>query len=421
MNDHLFEAQLALAANSVSIRTIMKAHVEGRLRLRPPFQRNLVWNKDQKSYLVDSILRNLPIPELYIQVGDAPGANDDLMVVVDGQQRIATCIEFMTDQLRLTGEDLGLEWKGRKFSELNEVLRGRFSRYKLIVRELPDLPEAAIRDIFRRLNRVVEPLLPQELRHAAYTGTFMELVESAAAYPVLQELRVFSAKDYRRRGNDELFGEIAYAHIQGAFPNKKEGLDEAFRAFSINGLPESTARDVKRRFGRAFCLLQRISDTIRCTRFRNKSDFYSLMIYLLDRAESLPLPEAGENELKRRMHLLSSQLSEYRRAALAGEDLEAKSPDDVILLKYMRAVERAASDRLSRVRRNDVLQEWFGPALASGLVHELTLADEAWLSELENAEQESEADIDTERQHLGTVLLQEVSEQQASLPLGESL
>lgn len=417
MNGYLFDAQLALAANSVSIRTIMKAHVEGRLRLRPPFQRNLVWNKDQKSYLVDSILRNLPIPELYIQVGDVPGANDDLMVVVDGQQRIATCIEFMTDQLRLTGEDLGLEWKGRKFSELHENLRGRFSRYKLIVRELPDLPEPAIRDIFRRLNRVVEPLLPQELRHAAYTGTFMELVESAAAYPVLQELRVFSAKDYRRRGNDELIGEIAYAHIQGAFPNKKEGLDEAFRAFSINGLPEATARDVKRRFGRAFALLQRISETIRSTRFRNKSDFYSLMVYLLDRAESLPLPEDGENELRRRMQGLSSQLSEYRRAALAGEDLEGKSTDDAILLKYMRAVERAASDRLSRVRRNDVLQEWLGPALAFGTARELIHADEAWLADLENAEQESESEMDAERQHLGAVLLQEVSGKEASLPL----
>lgn len=417
MNGYLFDAQLALAANSVSIRTIMKAHVEGRLRLRPPFQRNLVWNKDQKSYLVDSILRNLPIPELYIQVGDVPGANDDLMVVVDGQQRIATCIEFMTDQLRLTGEDLGLEWKGRKFSELHENLRGRFSRYKLIVRELPDLPEPAIRDIFRRLNRVVEPLLPQELRHAAYTGTFMELVESAAAYPVLQELRVFSAKDYRRRGNDELIGEIAYAHIQGAFPNKKEGLDEAFRAFSINGLPEATARDVKRRFGRAFALLQRISETIRSTRFRNKSDFYSLMVYLLDRAESLPLPEDGENELRRRMQGLSSQLSEYRRAALAGEDLDGKSTDDAILLKYMRAVERAASDRVSRVRRNDVLQEWLGPALAFGPARELTHADEAWLADLENAEHESESEMDAERQHLGAVLLQEVSGKEASLPL----
>lgn len=416
MTDYSFEAQLALAASSVSIRSIMKAHVEGRLRLRPAFQRNLVWNQDQKSYLIDSILRNLPIPELYFHVGDAPGANDDLMVVVDGQQRISTCIEFMTDQLRLSGEDLGVEWKGRKFTELDEGLRGRFSRYKLIVRELPDLPEPAIREIFRRLNRVVEPLLPQELRHAAYTGAFIELVERAAAHPVLQELRVFSAKDYRRRGNDELIGEIIYAHIQNAFPNKKEGLDEAFRSFSIDGLPEAIARGVKRRFGRVFALLQTISETIRYTRFRNKSDFYSLMILLLDRAESLPPTEAGEADLKSRLRGLSTHLTEYRRAASAGDELEANSAEDALLLKYMRAVERAASDRLSRVRRNDVLREWLGPALALGTARALNEADEEWLTEVEIAEQESESEFDAERQHLGKVLLQDIAGQAALQP-----
>lgn len=409
MTDYRFNAQLALAANSVSIRTVMKAHVEGRLRLRPAFQRNLVWNPEQKSYLVDSILRNFPIPELYINVSDVPGANDDLMVVVDGQQRISTCIEFMTDRLRLTGNDLAAEWKGRTFSELHEDLRGRFSRYKLIVRELPDMVEPAIREIFRRLNRVVEPLLPQELRHAAYSGAFIDLVESVAAHPVLQELRVFSAKDYRRRGNDELMAEIVYAHIQRAFPNKKEGLDEAFRAYALQGLDEGIARDVKRRFGRVFSLLQTTSETLRFSRFRNKSDFYSLVVYLLNRAESLPLPEAGVEEIKRRMNDLSTRLTEFRRAALAGEELQIALAEDVPLQKYMRAVERAASDRLSRVRRNDVLEEWFGPALAHGETRELTSADEAWTADIEIAEQESDAEVDAERQHLREVLLLDVN------------
>jgi hypothetical protein len=408
MTDYRFDAQLALAANSVSVRTVMKAHVEGRLRLRPAFQRNLVWNKAQKSYLIDSILRNLPIPELYIQVGDAPGANDDLMVVVDGQQRISTCIEFVTDQLRLTGEDLAPDWLGRTFSELPPELQGRFSRYKLVVRELPDLEEPAIREIFRRLNRVVEPLLPQELRHAAYSGSFIELIERVAAHPVLQELRVFSAKDYRRRGNDELISEITYAHIQRAFPNKKDGLDEAFRSYAIQGFSDDTARDLRRRFGRVFELLETVSEAVRYSRFRNKSDFYSLVVYLLGRAESLPLTEEGKAEFIRRMMHLSARLSEFRRAALNGEEQEANSAEDTLLLKYMRAVERAASDRLSRVRRNDVLEEWFGPALALGRPSELTSSDEDWLAQLESSEQESEAEVEAERRQLGQVLLKDI-------------
>lgn len=405
MNDYRFPEQLALAAANQSVRSFVKAHAEGRLQLRPPFQRNLVWNQEQRSYLVDSILRNFPIPEVYIQIEDAPGNDDDLMIVVDGQQRISTCIEFMRGSLRLSGDDLSAEWKGRIYPELTEELRNRFSRYRLVVRELPRLEDIQIREIFRRLNRVVEPLTPQELRHAAYSGSYINLIEAIAAHPVLQDLRVFSAKDFRRRGNDELIAEIVHAHVSSAFPNKKEGLDEGFRYFHLHGFPEAKERDVKRRFGRVFPFLERAAADIRTTRFRNKSDFYSLVAFLLGRAESLPLPPEGEAKLSDSLASLSERIGAFRRDTLAGEDIEAETEEDSLALKYMRAVERAASDRLSRVRRDDVLREWLGPALATGEVRELTEGDEAWTSEVESAEQESEAEIDSERMHLREVLL----------------
>jgi hypothetical protein len=404
MSDYRFEEQLALAATNESIRSFVKAHVEGRLQLRPAFQRNLVWNGEQKSYLVDSILRNLPIPEVYIQIEDVPGRHEDLMIVVDGQQRISTCIEFIHGTLRLRGDALAPEWAGRTFPELSSDLQNRFSRYKLVVRELPRLGDAVIREIFTRLNRVVEPLVPQELRHAAYSGQYIKLIEQAAAHPVLQELRVFSANDFRRRGNEELIAEIIHAHIHRAFPNKKEGLDEGFKFFDTHGFPDDTAHEVKRRFGRVVGLLQRIVTAIRNTRFRNKSDFYSLMVFLIDRAESLPLPLAGEATFIKAVQSLSERISAFRRAALAGQDIEATSAEDVLALKYMRAVERAASDRLSRVRRDDVLREWLGPALASGEVQVLGASDEAWLTEIDFLEEESEAEIEAERQHLAEVL-----------------
>lgn len=407
MNEYSFPEQLALAAANQSVRAFAKAHAEQRLQLRPAFQRNLVWNQEQKSYLVDSILRNFPIPEVYIQIEDAPDGDDDLMIVVDGQQRISTCVEFMRGKLRLSGNELSAQWKGRTFAELPEELQNRFSRYRFLVRELPRLEDTQIREIFRRLNRVVEPLTPQELRHAAYSGAYINLIEAVAAHPVLQDLRVFSANDFRRRGNDEHMAEIIHAHVSGAFPNKKEGLDEGFRYFHLHGFPETKERDVKRRFGRVFPTLESVAGVIRSTRFRNKSDFYSLVVFLLSRAESLPLPREGEAELGRSLASLSERIDTFRQEALAGEDIEAETAEDSLALKYMRAVERAASDRLSRVRRDDVLREWLGPALASGEVRELTEGDEAWISEVESAEQDSEAEIDSERMHLREVLLRD--------------
>ncbi|MGA4551465.1 DUF262 domain-containing protein [Methylorubrum aminovorans] len=44
-----------------------KAFSSEDLVLAAPFQRNAVWTKVQKSYLIDTILNALPIPELYMQ------------------------------------------------------------------------------------------------------------------------------------------------------------------------------------------------------------------------------------------------------------------------------------------------------------------------------------------------------------------
>src|SRR4051812_16535332 len=39
----------------------------GELELKPPFQRQPVWVAKQKSSLIESILLELPVPEVYIQ------------------------------------------------------------------------------------------------------------------------------------------------------------------------------------------------------------------------------------------------------------------------------------------------------------------------------------------------------------------
>lgn len=410
MKEFFFETQLALTVNNPSIRSVAKAHAEARLRLRPAFQRNLVWNKEQKSYLVDSILRNFPIPELYVQIADALRGDDDLIVVVDGQQRISTCIEFLLGKLRLSGPNLDPKWTGRVFSELSADLQQRFKRYKLLFRQLPDLDAEQIREIFQRLNRVVEPLLPQELRHAAYSGPYLQLIEAAAAHPVLQQVSVFSARDIRRRGSDELIAEIVHAHINSAFPNKKEGLDEAFRQYELHGVPEEVVLDIRRRFGRVFAHLSATATVIRRTRMRNKSDFYTLIVLLLRRAESLPLSEQGLQLFEARIRALSERGAAFRKASSEGDDIDAKEPEDEKVLKYMRAVERAASDRLNRVRRDEALSDWLGEALALGSVRALERSDESWISEVDVAEEEEEAEIDAEREVLRRVLVEEPRE-----------
>ena len=50
----------------------------GRLELRPTFQRKPVWTDNQRSVLIESILLNIPIPEVYLQVTQDEDGTEEL-------------------------------------------------------------------------------------------------------------------------------------------------------------------------------------------------------------------------------------------------------------------------------------------------------------------------------------------------------
>jgi hypothetical protein len=408
-----FEPQLASTPSNYTINYFYQAHQNGDLVLQPPFQRNMVWNKEQQSFLIDSILRGLPVPEIYVQT-ETSAEGEERTVVVDGQQRITACILFIDDELRLIGDDeLDIQWKNRVFSELEEPLRRRFRRYELVARKLPHVSNAVLREIFRRLNKTVEALEPQELRHAAYTGPFIRLVEDAAKAKILEDLGVFSAKDYLRRRNDELIAEIAYAVLSKAYPNKKDGLDELFLSYERHGVPAAVLEDLDRRFGRVFAEIGPIASSLRRTRFRNKSDFYSLFVFLAKNAEFLPLPKEGQdNLLLLAIREFSTLVNDIKREEADGRSIQdlAETQLGREAVKYLRAVERAASDRLNRVRREDALRSVLAPILATGEAKELSELDASWRVSPEESDSEDD-DVqpdEEEREHTRDVLLEDV-------------
>jgi len=77
-----------------------KWNKEGALELAPPFQRKPVWSDKNKSFLIDTILKQLPVPEIYIQVKTDKDGNTKY-IVVDGQQRIRSILEFIEGEYTL--------------------------------------------------------------------------------------------------------------------------------------------------------------------------------------------------------------------------------------------------------------------------------------------------------------------------------
>lgn len=397
-----FDPQLSADAQGMTVNNFHKASKGGssELLLRPAFQRNLVWNRDQKSYLVDSILRGLPVPELYLQIATAADGTEKL-TVVDGQQRISTCVAFANGDLKLSdSEDLDPEWRGKFFSELNEKLRARFLSFKFVVRDLPtSADDSVLREIFRRLNRTVEALEAQELRHAAYTGPFILLVERGGSAAALNDLGVFTPKDYLRRRNDEFIAEVLMAIDAGAFPNKKEGLNQLFLTFERQGVPSDRLSSLTRKFGRAISIIEAKSSILKRTRFRNKSDCYSLLVFLAHHADHLNVDDPHVDVMVNTLVEFSSQVNRIKREESRSDtdDPLAKEVQDPHARSYLRAVERAASDRLNRVRRNAALEAILGAQISSLPIKPLSHADESWRlagEDLEEAEEENDESAD---------------------------
>ena len=150
--------------NSFPISKYLEWHLGGSLKLRAPFQRKAVWSSRNKSYLIDTILEKLPIPELYIQLKTYNTGKTD-HIVVDGQQRIRSILEFIEGKLILDEEE-SVNHPKCKFQDLSDGERTDFFKYELVTRHLQTDNDKEIQNVFKRLNRYVISLNDQELRNA---------------------------------------------------------------------------------------------------------------------------------------------------------------------------------------------------------------------------------------------------------------
>lgn len=332
----------------------VKRHNDGELELRAPFQRNPVWTSRQKGYLIDTILRGFPVPELYMQeFTDAEG--NDRYVVVDGQQRLRACLEFIAGKVTLDPDD-SADFADMSFEDLNDAQRKQIYNYNFVVRVLPEMPEADLRAMFQRLNRNVVALNSQELRHATYWGEFITSVESLASDERWALCRVFTTNDIRRMLDIEYVGELVIGHLHG-LQNKKQALDDWYQAYERE-FPQR--REVEVVFGKTLGEILAVIPEIGNTRWRKKSDFYTLFLFLARYAAGMPFSRDGRSEVRHKLLNFGERVDEY-----IAEPATVDLPPEVAT--YARAVERAASDLANRKERERQLDILLGNTIRADL------------------------------------------------------
>ena len=151
--------------------------------LDPDFQRRERWPVEKQSALIESFLLNVPVPPIYLAESAAGQYS-----VVDGKQRITAIYQFMGEGLRLRGLESFTELEGCCFGDLPEELRNALEirPYVRVVTILKQSDPSLKFEVFTRLNKGGEAMLPQELRKVAYRGALSDLIFRLSENKVLR-------------------------------------------------------------------------------------------------------------------------------------------------------------------------------------------------------------------------------------------
>lgn len=165
---------------------------DGKLNIRPAYQREFVYDKDQQKKVIDTVLKGYPLNVMYwVRNPDPTDPSDESLAtfeVLDGQQRTLSICKFY-------GGDFSIEQQGKPkyFHSLPMNQQQQFLDYELTI-YVCEGPEDEKLEWFETINIAGAKLFPQELLNAVYTGPWLADAKKYFSKPNCAAHRI--ASDY---------------------------------------------------------------------------------------------------------------------------------------------------------------------------------------------------------------------------------
>lgn len=266
------------------------------LNLSPSFQRRPVWQPGAKSYLMDTIIRGLPIPIIFLREQKTDLKTlEPRREVVDGQQRIRTILSFIEPALlenyKQERDDFVIQQThnkdlaGKRFTDLDDNIRQSILDYTFSVHIFPSqVDDREILEIFARMNSTGVKLNYQELRNAYYFGEFKTSIYKLASEQLerWRDWNIFTEYNIARMGEVEITSEFAILMVKGLSGKSQVAIDRIYK--EKDSIPSYSERnEVEQRFRTVMDTIHdRFGTNIRYLTFKKVTMFYHLFLVIYD-------------------------------------------------------------------------------------------------------------------------------------------
>lgn len=131
----------------------------GKLNIRPPYQREFVYEVEQQREVIRTIRKGFPLNIMYWSKN-----SDGTFELLDGQQRTMSICNFLTPATLSVDNDY--------FDNLFPEEKKQIEEYELMIYFCEGETREKL-DWFKIVNIAGEELTPQELRNSVYTGSWL--------------------------------------------------------------------------------------------------------------------------------------------------------------------------------------------------------------------------------------------------------
>jgi hypothetical protein len=197
----------------MSFGEIVNLHENKELIIQPEYQRLFRWSDSQKSSLIESILLELPVPQIFVIENE-----DGVFELIDGLQRVSSVIQFLSptsltmEPLVLSGCSLIPGLDSKSLSDLPLSLKLRIKRTTIRMVVIRKQSQGFLRyEMFKRLNTGGSNLEPQEIRNCSArmfgkkgVEFYAFLVELAKSEPFAKCASFLPDPVLEQKGDEEL-------------------------------------------------------------------------------------------------------------------------------------------------------------------------------------------------------------------------